>query len=69
MDDRHSKIGKKKKKKPCAAPQSNFDRKKKTSLSEFELPTGCKPVKLLATAIAAISCQSSCLPTTPLQRA
>jgi len=45
---------KKEKKKPCAAPLSNFDRKKKTSLSEFELPTGCKPVKLLATAIAAI---------------
>jgi hypothetical protein len=32
-------------------------------LSEFELPTGCKPVTLLATAIAAISFQSSCLPT------
>jgi hypothetical protein len=53
MDDRHSKI-EKKKKKPCAAPLSNFDRKKKTSLSEFELPTGCKPVNLLATAVAAI---------------
>jgi hypothetical protein len=54
MDDRHSKIEKKKKKTLCRTTIQFWQEKKKTNLSEFEPPTGCKPVKLLATAIAAI---------------